>query len=234
MEYIVKELHLPEEDDEPNFVYSELDSGRLETRRVEFYPNGICFAYGGDMGHEEVLNPEPFPENLRELNHPGEVEVRSIPRRCSLRCGRRPRSGPTALWGCSFKAVPGGKRLFRRRGAFRHCGIRQIGIWRESRYMNVLLYLGIFWTIYGLAGLLGWQRINNKYKGYDWTKKYIRCLGISWLMLGIPCLIFSRLYEAGYNTRSMFVLMCFCMLPSLIFTIVVEKKFNAKIKDTQR
>ena len=109
-----------------------------------------------------------------------------------------------------------------------------IGIWRESRYMNVLLYLGIFWTLYGLAGLLGWQRINNKYKGYDWTKKYIRCLGISWLMLGIPCLIFSRLYEAGYNTRSMFVLMCFCMLPSLIFTIVVEKKFNAKIKDTQR
>ena len=100
--------------------------------------------------------------------------------------------------------------------------------------MNVLLYLGIFWTIYGLAGLLGWQRINNKYKGYDWTKKYIRCLGISWLMLGIPCLIFSRLYEAGYNTRSMFVLMCFCMLPSLIFTIVVEKKFNAKIKDTHR
>lgn len=101
MEYIVKELHLPEEDDEPNFVYSELDSGRLETRRVEFYPNGICFAYGGDMGHEEVLNPEPFPENLRELNRPGEVEVRSIPARCSLRCGRRPRSGLTASWGCS-------------------------------------------------------------------------------------------------------------------------------------
>ena len=59
--------------------------------------------------------------------------------------------------------------------------------------MNVLLYLGIFWTLYGLAGLLGWQRINNKYKGYDWTKKYIRCLGISWLMLGIPCLIFSHI-----------------------------------------
>ena len=79
MEYIVKELHLPEEDDdEPNFVYSELDSGRLETRRVEFYPNGICFAYGGDMGHEEVLNPVPFPEDLRTLNRPGEIEVRAI------------------------------------------------------------------------------------------------------------------------------------------------------------
>ena len=96
--------------------------------------------------------------------------------------------------------------------------------------MNVLLYFGIFWTLYGLAGLLGWQRINNKYKGYDWTKKYIRCLGISWLMLGIPCLIFSRLYEAGNNTRSMFVLMCFCMLPSLIFTIVVEKSIMLKSK----
>lgn len=93
MEYIVKELHLPEEDDEPVFVYSELDSGRRETRRVEFYQNGVCFAYGGDMGHEEILNPEPFPEELRTLNRPAKLKSDHFPAECSLRCGTRPRNG---------------------------------------------------------------------------------------------------------------------------------------------
>ena len=46
MEYVIKELLHPEEDDEANFIYSELDSQRRETRRVEFYPSGMCFAYG--------------------------------------------------------------------------------------------------------------------------------------------------------------------------------------------
>ena len=65
MEYIVKELLHPEEDDEARYVYSELDSERKETRRVEFYPGGVCFSYGGDMGHDEVLDPTPFPAELR-------------------------------------------------------------------------------------------------------------------------------------------------------------------------
>jgi hypothetical protein len=73
MEYVIKELLHPEEDDEANFIYSELDSQRRETRRVEFYPSGMCFAYGGDMGQDEVLDPTPFPEDLRTLNRPGEV-----------------------------------------------------------------------------------------------------------------------------------------------------------------
>ena len=33
MEYVIKELLHPEEDDEANFIYSELDSQRRETRR---------------------------------------------------------------------------------------------------------------------------------------------------------------------------------------------------------
>ena len=64
MEYVIKELLHPEEDDEANFIYSELDSQRRETRRVEFYPSGMCFAYGGDMGQDEVLDPAPFPDVL--------------------------------------------------------------------------------------------------------------------------------------------------------------------------
>ena len=34
MEYVIKELLHPEEDDESNIIFSDLDSQRRETRRV--------------------------------------------------------------------------------------------------------------------------------------------------------------------------------------------------------
>ena len=40
MSYVLIEQNL-EEEDEPRFIYAELDSGRREVRRVEFYPNGL-------------------------------------------------------------------------------------------------------------------------------------------------------------------------------------------------
>ena len=54
----------------PNFIYSELDSQRRETRRVEFYPSGMCFAYGGDMGQDEVLDPDAFPGGSADTEPP--------------------------------------------------------------------------------------------------------------------------------------------------------------------
>lgn len=102
MEYIVKELHLPEEEDEPNFIYSELDSQRMETRRVEFYLGGVCFAYGGDRGHEEVLDTTPVPEDLRTLNIPGEVEVRSISRQLFVEVWNQAQERPDGFMGMFF------------------------------------------------------------------------------------------------------------------------------------
>ena len=78
MSYVLIEQS-PEEEDEPRLIYAELDSGRREVRRVEFYPDGLCSAYGGVHGREEALSREPFPEDLRTLNRPGEVEARAIP-----------------------------------------------------------------------------------------------------------------------------------------------------------
>ena len=77
MSYVLIEQS-PEEEDEPRLIYAELDSGRREIRRVEFYPNGLCFAYGGDYGREEALSPDPYPDDLRTLNRPGEVAARAI------------------------------------------------------------------------------------------------------------------------------------------------------------
>lgn len=66
----------PEEDD-PTEVYVELDRDRLETRRVEFFLGGVCFSYGEERGHEEVLSKEPYPENIYSLNT-DEVDVKAI------------------------------------------------------------------------------------------------------------------------------------------------------------
>lgn len=45
--------------------------------------------------------------------------------------------------------------------------------------MGIVLGLGIFWTQYSIAGILGFQVLDEKYKNYDWTATYIHQRGIS-------------------------------------------------------
>ena len=77
MLYVLIEQNL-EEEDEPRHIYAELDGSRREVRRVEFYPNGLCFAYGGSYGRGGALSPPPYPRGLRALSRPGEVEAHAI------------------------------------------------------------------------------------------------------------------------------------------------------------
>ena len=69
MRYLLAEW-THQEEDEPYLLYSEMDEERRETRRVEFYRNGITFSYGGERGNEGALRQEPFPEDLRDLQPP--------------------------------------------------------------------------------------------------------------------------------------------------------------------
>ena len=101
MEYILKTLYTQEED-EPEFIYSELDAERREQRRVEFYRNGLCFSYGGDREQEEVLDPDPFPADLRVLNRPGEQEVRSISRQLFAEVWNQAQERPDGFMGMFF------------------------------------------------------------------------------------------------------------------------------------
>ena len=78
MQYLLAEW-THQEEDEPYLIYSELDGSRRETRRVEFYRNGITFSYGGERGNEGALRRGPFPEDLRDLQPPeGEYSAREI------------------------------------------------------------------------------------------------------------------------------------------------------------
>ena len=79
MEYILVQ-HTHDEIDEPNKIYSEIDRDRMETRRVEFYPTGLCFAYGEEHGREEALQQTPFPVDLHELETSEDIIARPISR----------------------------------------------------------------------------------------------------------------------------------------------------------
>lgn len=97
--------------------------------------------------------------------------------------------------------------------------------------MKVLLWLSIFWIIYGIAGLFGFQNIPTKYKGYSWTKGYIRCQGATWLILGIPLFAFYilRTYffaDANIHFGVVVLIILVLAIPSLIFTIIWEKKYK--------
>ena len=97
--------------------------------------------------------------------------------------------------------------------------------------MKVLLYMSIFWILYGIAGLLGFQNIPAKYKGRSWTKDYIRSSGLSWLILGLPWLGFYLvrtflLTEANITAGTLVIILLFLSIPALVVSIVTEKKYK--------
>lgn len=52
--------------------------------------------------------------------------------------------------------------------------------------MSIPFLWGIsaFWIVYGILGVLGIQKIPEKYKYRSWTPDYIRMNGIAYLLLG--------------------------------------------------
>lgn len=58
MEYLWIEYFQQEEDD-PTDTYTELDENRLERRRVDFYQNGMRFAYGAERGGRRCCPRRP-------------------------------------------------------------------------------------------------------------------------------------------------------------------------------
>ena len=92
--------------------------------------------------------------------------------------------------------------------------------------METILYLGIFWTVYGVIGLFGFQIIPSKFKGYSWTRDYIRLQAKTWLMLGVPWIVISFIAPAlnmgrGWTTVAIIAV----AIPSLVYSGVNEKKY---------
>lgn len=98
--------------------------------------------------------------------------------------------------------------------------------------MEVIGGLGLFWTLYGIAGLLGFQIINGAYRHHSWTASYIRRRGISWLMIGIPWLVLYFLAHGREISRlAICLLILLCGLPSIAYTIAIDRKYGDMRKD---
>lgn len=100
--------------------------------------------------------------------------------------------------------------------------------------MNVLLFMSVFWILYGIAGLLGFQNIPAKYKGHSWTKDYIRSQGLTWLILGLPWFGFYLvrtvlLAEAAITTGQSVGILFLLSTPAVVVSIVYEKKYKAML-----
>lgn len=100
--------------------------------------------------------------------------------------------------------------------------------------MNTLI-MGIFWCVYGILGLFGVQIIAYEYKGKSWTKKYIHCRGISWLLLGIPWIIVYIVdHYMNIDNHIWALLLAIASIPSIIYTVVYERKYKNMLKNDQQ
>ena len=102
MKYVLAEWEHSLED-EPCLIYSELDGSRRETRRVEFYRNGITFSYGGERGNEGALSDVPFPEDLRKITgQAGECRAKVISRQLFQEIWNQAQERPDGFMGMFF------------------------------------------------------------------------------------------------------------------------------------
>ena len=100
--------------------------------------------------------------------------------------------------------------------------------------MNIFLFLGIFWSIYGVLGLFGFQVIPSKYKGKSWTKSYIRCRGVSWMLLGFPWLAcYIVIHNMNIKYFIVVIIYTIVSIPSIIYTIAYDRKYKPLLKNSQ-
>ena len=91
--------------------------------------------------------------------------------------------------------------------------------------------LALFWIVYGIVGIFGYQcSIPEKYKNQPWTKKYIRFRGLSWLLIGVPLVILCVIKR---NTDISLMIVCICCIPSIIYSMMGERKYKAMLKMNQ-
>lgn len=96
--------------------------------------------------------------------------------------------------------------------------------------MNTILVSGMIWTLYGLAGILGIQKIPKKFQGQLWTKRYIRSQGMAWILLGIPWIILALVTDDwNLSPWIMLLLILECTIPSFLYSLALNRTYTAKL-----
>lgn len=96
--------------------------------------------------------------------------------------------------------------------------------------MDTILVFGIIWTLYGLAGFLGIQKIPKKFQGQLWTTRYIRAQSLSWLLLGVPWIVLSLVTNTlNLSPWMMLPLILGCTIPAFLYTLALNRTYTAKL-----
>ena len=103
--------------------------------------------------------------------------------------------------------------------------------------MNVVMYMSLFWTLYGIAGLLGFQNIPAKFKGHSWTEEYTRKQGLTWLLLGLPyfilSLVITRFFPKLDHSGIVYAAILLLGLPAFVYSLRVDRVYKARLKKEQ-
>ena len=95
--------------------------------------------------------------------------------------------------------------------------------------MSWVILLSVIWIVYGIAGLLGFQRMPPDFYGRSWVKEYKRASGIGWLMLGVPWLIAGLVFErVALNGTLRIVILAVLALPSIVYTVRLTGKYRER------
>ena len=93
--------------------------------------------------------------------------------------------------------------------------------------MSIPFLWGIstFWIVYGILGILGIQKIPEKYKYKSWTPDYTRMngigfvvFGISWFILGIVLKVHPLPLLPGFGLAVLF------SLPAFVYALIADRK----------
>lgn len=102
--------------------------------------------------------------------------------------------------------------------------------------MEILIWMGGVWLLYGLAGVLfGRQNIKKEYRGHSWTLAYQRELGLSWVMLGGPYLLLGMAHlrwPIPFQLRLLAIVLL--SMPALIYTVSIQRRYREKLGQEQR
>lgn len=100
--------------------------------------------------------------------------------------------------------------------------------------MMSILGSGLFFTLYGIAGLFGMQRIHEKYKNHTWTPQYIRFQGGMYILLGAPWLILvACTWGKNISLLSFVLLALACGIPAFLYALAVDRKFKALLNESK-
>lgn len=97
--------------------------------------------------------------------------------------------------------------------------------------MKILLFMSVFWIVYGVLGLFGIQNIPKKIKSTEYEKEYKRFAGTSWLMVGVPWFVVWLItHNIDISAHIVILIMVACAVPAILYTHIGEKKYRALLK----